>query len=186
MIAYNGGASHGVAEENGREDEVHIHDDAVDRYTVRTHQAHELPVIEHGDDGHGDVRHKLRSAVGAGLYQRTQVELGAAQVELTFIGKGEIQQGDHAADPLTDSGGQRGADDAPLENGDEQCVQYHVGNTGGHGDVKPQIGPLRRDKKALERALQHKGNHRGENNAPIADTDGEHGLIRAQKAGHGR
>ena len=47
VIAHDGGAAHGIAQKDGDEDEVDIHDDAVHRHAAGAHEPHQLPVVEH-------------------------------------------------------------------------------------------------------------------------------------------
>ena len=70
------GAAHGVAQEDGHENKVHVHNDPIGGHAVLPRQAHELEVIEHVHQGHGQVGHQLRRAVGAGLEQGPAVEPG--------------------------------------------------------------------------------------------------------------
>ena len=57
------------------------------------------------------------------------------------------------------------------------AVGFMIG-TGGNGDVQAEIGPLRRDQKALKGILQHEGDQRRQNDPAIGDADRRHLLIR--------
>ena len=185
MIAHDGRAAHRIAEEDGHKNEVHVHDHTEHRHAVRAHQAHELPVIEHVDDGHGDIRHELRGAVAAGLGDGAQVEPRAAEPELALVGEDEVEQRNHAADILADGCGESRADHAEPQHRDEQRVEHDVRHARGDRDIQAEVRPLRRHEEALERVLQHEGDERDENDAPIAHAVGQECLVRAKQAGDG-
>ena len=86
---------------------------------------------------------------------------------------------------MAQAGGDGRAGHAPVEHGDEQRVQHHVGDTGGHGDDKAQAGLLGGDEEALEHVLQHEGKREAGDDAAIEHAVVDHGVCRAQEIGHG-
>lgn len=83
------------------------------------------------------------------------------------------------------AGGDGRAGHTPVENGDEERVQHHVGDAGGHGDEKAQAGLFGGNEEALEHVLQHEGEGEAGNDAAVEDAVGHHGVRRAQQTGHG-
>lgn len=137
-------AADGVADEDGYEDELDVHQNAVGGDAVLADQAHELEIVEHTYQGGGDVAHQLGGAVAAGLEDGAQTQGGGPQAQQAGVGPQEVDQGQYAAHTLAQAGGDGRAGHTPVENGDEERVQDHVGDAGGHGDEKAQAGLFRR------------------------------------------
>ena len=178
-------AADGVADEDGYEDELDVHQNAVGGDAVLADQAHELEVVEHTHQGGGDVAHQLGGAVAAGLENGAQTQCGGPQAQQAGVGTQEVDQGQYAAHTLAQAGGDGCAGHAPVKNGDEERVQGHVGDAGGHGDEKAQAGLFGGDKEALEHVLQHEGEGEAGDDAAIENAVGHHGVRRAQQTGHG-
>ena len=70
----DGRAADGVTDVDGDKDELHIHQHAVGRDAVLADIVEQLKVIEHADDGRGDIAHQLGRAVAAGVQQRPQLQ----------------------------------------------------------------------------------------------------------------
>ena len=126
MIAHDRGTSHRVADKECREDKAHIHDDAIYGNTVGTGKAHELPVVKHVYDGHGDVRHKLRSAVCTGLQQGVKLHMGLSETESALVRKDKVEQRDQSADGLAERRCGGSAHDAETQNGDKISIEDHI------------------------------------------------------------
>ena len=183
MIADDRGAADGVADEDGHKNELDVHQNAVGGDAVLANETQELEVVQHADQRGGDVAHQLGGAVAAGLQDGAQAQSGGTQVQQAGIGAQEVEQRQHAANTLAQSGGDGGAGHAPAEHGDEQCVQHHVGNAGGHRDQQAEAGLLCGDEKALEHVLQHEGEGEAGDDAAVEHAVGHHGVGGTQEPG---
>ena len=143
MIAHDRGTSHRIADKERRKDKAHVHDDAVYGNTVGTGKAHELPVVEHVYDGHGDVRHKLGSAVCTGLQQGTKVHMGPSETESAPVWKDKVEQGDQSADGLTDRHCGGRPHDAETQNSDKISIEDHVCKSCRDGDQESELRAFR-------------------------------------------
>ena len=79
-------AADGVADEDGYEDELDVHQNAVGGDAVLADQAHELEIVEHTYQGGGDVAHQLGGAVTAGLEDGAQTQGGGPQAQQAGVG----------------------------------------------------------------------------------------------------
>ena len=59
IVAYDRSGSHGVADVNRFEEECHIHNHAEGSDTVCSGDGDKLIIVEHGNEGHGNVCQKL-------------------------------------------------------------------------------------------------------------------------------
>ena len=114
-----------------------------------------------------------------------QTQGGGPQAQQAGVGTQEVDQGQYAAYTLAQAGGDGRAGHTPVKNGDEERVQDHVGDAGGHGDEKAQAGLFGGDEEALEHILQHEGEGEASDDAAIENAVGHHGVRRAQQTGHG-
>ena len=156
MVADNGRAPHGVADENSDEDKVYIHDDTIGRNPVLPGQPHQLEVVKDVHQGHGNVGHQLRGPVEAGVQKDLAVELRLGQPQDGVPAAAEVPQGENASHHLAQRAGRSSPRQSPLKNGDKKRVQGHVGDPGGDHHPQSQLGPLGGDEKALEHVLEHK------------------------------
>ena len=186
MVSDNGRRSHGIADEDGEEDHIHIHQHPVGSHPVLTGIADQLDVVKHPHQRHGDVAHQLRGAVGAGLEQRLSVPAGASQPQQTAVGAQEIDQRQQRPHRLTDRRGDGGARQPPAEYRHKQPVQHHIGDAGDHRGDQPQCGALRRHEKALKLHLHDIRRRCRRNDAPIQHAARQHLALGAQRPGDGR
>ena len=183
MIADDGRAADGIADEHGGEDELHVHQHAESRHAVLPRQPQQLEVIQHAHHRGGHVADQLRRAVAAGLQDRPQLQLCLCQLQQAAVGPQEVHQRQHAAHDLADAGGDGSARHAPVEHRHEQGVQRHVGNARRHRDPQAQLGLFRRDQEALEHVLQHIRRVEGQHDAAIQHAIRQHFCVRTQKDG---
>ena len=179
--ADDGGRADTQANEHGDEDEVDVHDDAVGGDAVLPGVCHELQVIEHTDQAHGEVAHQLRGAVGGGPQQGLAVEGASAQPQKAGVGPGEVNDGDDGTGGLGRGGGHRRADEAPAEYAHEQGVQHNVGAAGDHSHDQRQIGLLGGHAEALEGELQNVGRQHRLDDAAVGDGVLQHLPLAAQE-----
>ena len=66
VVAHNGGGSYGVTDEYRHKEEADVHDDTEGRDAILSRQPHELVVVEHTGDRHGNIGHQFGGAVGGG------------------------------------------------------------------------------------------------------------------------
>ena len=65
IVAYDRRGPHGVTDENRFEEECHIHDHAEGGDPVRSGDGDQLVIVEHGNEGHGNICQKLGGTVRA-------------------------------------------------------------------------------------------------------------------------
>ena len=182
--AHQRGAADGIAHKNRHKNELDVHQHAVGRHAVLAHQLHELEVVEHGNERAGNVAHQLRGAVETGLSDGRPLQPGRGHVQQAGIGPEEIEKRNQAPHALAQARGNGRTGHAPAEYPHKQGVKNHVGHTGGHRDVKAQLGLLRRDKKALEYVLQHERHGEGHDDPAVEDAVADHLVGGAEKIGH--
>ena len=175
MEADDGGGANGVAHKNSHKDKAYIHDDPVGRHAVLSQKFQQLKVIDHGGNGAGNIAHKLRSAVAAGLEQRMGLHRRKAEVQSAAVFPvQEKHHGDHRSHGLAQARGQGRSCQAPAEHPHQQRVQHHVGHTGADRGSKPQPGLFRGDQEALEHILEHKGHVKGNDDPAVEHAVRDH------------
>ena len=184
VVADDGAAADGVANEDGHKDELHIHQHPVGGDAVLSHIAQKLEVVEDAHQGGGDVAHELRGAVGAGPQQGADLQPGGDQVQQAAVGPQKVDEGEDAAHALADARGDGGTGHPPAEHPDEQAVQHHVGQSRRHRGVQAQLGFLRGDEEALKYILQHERRRKGDVDAAIEDAVRQHLLSSAKEDSH--
>ena len=184
MIADDGGAPDGVPDKHGAEHKVHVHDHPVGSHPVLPRQGHELVIVQHRHQRHGDVGHQLRGAVGAGLHKNPRVKPGLCQPQKALVLSQKIHQGNSPAHHLAEACGQGRPRQPPPEHCDEHIVQNHVGQPRRHGDCQAQLRLLRGDEKTLEHVLQHEKCLEHQHNPPVDDAVLQHLPAGSQNPGH--
>ena len=169
MEADDGCAAHGIAHEHRHKQERRVHDDTIGGHAILSGKAEQLVVVQDVHQGHGQVAHQLRGAVGAGVQQDLSLKAGAAQMDAAGVVLfQEVEHRQHAAHHLADHGGNGRALHTPAQRAHQQHVQHHVGAACAHGKGKAQMGLFGRDKKALEHILQNERGQAEHQDAAIA------------------
>ena len=75
VIADNWSYAGRITDENRKENKIHIHDGSVSCDSVFSRVAHQLRVIQHADNGHGNTAHQFRYTVGAGTSERSSIPI---------------------------------------------------------------------------------------------------------------
>ena len=114
-----------------------------------------------------------------------QTQLGANDPQGALVGEQEVDQRNDPAHGLGGDGSRRRAHQTPIEDGYEENVQHHVGDTRAHRDPEAEGRPFGGDQEALEHSLEHEGGLAEKQDAAVGDAVGEHGLVSAQKDGYG-
>ncbi len=78
---------------------------------------------------------------------------------------------------------QGGPRHAKVQRDDKHVVQHGVGDPGGHGESKAQIGPAGGDEEALEQELEDAGGGKEEHDAQIVHAVGQQQVAGPQQAG---
>ena len=73
MITDHRRAAHRISDKHRLKDQAYIHKNPVGRDSVFPGVSHQLYIIKHADQRHGDIAHQLRGTVGAGPDQRPQI-----------------------------------------------------------------------------------------------------------------
>ena len=148
-------AADGIADVDGNENELHVHQDAVGRNAVLTDVFEQLEVVEHTDDGRGNIAHQLGRAVAAGVQQRAQLQPRSDKAQTARIRAEEIDQREQAAHALAQARRNGRACNSPAEARDKQRVERHIRHARRDRRGKTQLRLFRRDQEALEHVLQH-------------------------------
>ena len=185
MVADNGRAADGKAEERGHEYEIHIHHDRIRGNSLLADQAHELDIVQDRNNRRGNVAHQLGRAVCAGVQQLFPVKPGAGQPYPVASGVQEIQERQHAAHAVTDHRRNRCARNAQPAHRNQHIVEQHVGQAGRDREDEAHVRLFCDDEKALERGLQHEGHTAREQDAAIDDTVVDQRVARARKTRDG-
>lgn len=90
MKAHDWCSTDGIAGEHAGKNEVDVHNHAVSGHAIFANHAQKLEVIQHGDQGSGQVRHHLGGAVDAGVSQWPQLQLGCYQAQRSAVGADKI------------------------------------------------------------------------------------------------
>ena len=85
IVAYDRCGPHGVADENRFKEECHIHNHAEGGDPVRSGDGDQLIIVEHGNEGHGNICEQFRRAVCADLPKRSTVPFRFHQLERRCI-----------------------------------------------------------------------------------------------------
>ena len=185
VVADDGGAADGIADEHRHEQEGRIHDDAVGRHAVFARKAEQLIVIEDVDQRHREVGHQLGRAVDTGVPQDMAVELGLAEVQPTrVVPVHKIKHRQQTADDLADKGRNGRTLDTPVERADQNDVQHHIGAARAHRKGKAEVRLFGGNEKALEHILQNKGGQRDQQDAAIPQRIVQHLPLCAQQRSH--
>ena len=156
MVADNGSRTDGISDVDCNENELHIHQHTVCRHAVFSDVFQELKVIDHADDGGGDIAHQFRGAVGAGAYHRSDFRFCHDEAQQACVRACKVDKGQYAAGTLADSGGEGSSGNTPPEYPNEERVKNHVDQSGSYRYRQPEFGAFGCDKETLEDALQHK------------------------------
>ena len=109
IVAYDGRGSHGIADVNRFKKECHIHDHAEGGDPVRSGDGDQLVIVEHGNEGHGNICQKLGGAVRADLPKRRTVPFRFHQLERRCISFKEVNQREKTACVFAKHCGEAGA-----------------------------------------------------------------------------
>ena len=177
-------AADGIADIDGNEDKLDVHQNAVGRYAVLAEVFEQLEVIDHADDGGRDIAHQLGRAVAAGVQDRPQLQLRPDEAELARVRAQEIEQREQPADALAQARGDGRARDAPVENRDEQRIEHHIRHARRDRRGQTELRLLRHDQKALEHVLQHKRARERDDDPAVEHAVGQHLRRCAEKQRH--
>ncbi len=181
----DGRTSDGIADKNRHKNKLHVHQHPVCRHAVVSVEILEkLEIIQHTDQRGGDVAHQFGGTVAARLQDGAELQARPGQAQAAPVGEQEVHKRHTAADTLADTRSNGGACNAPSEDGNEQCIQHHIGNPCRHRDNQSQLGLFGGYEEALEHILEHEGHGKGYNDASVADTVVKSILIGAQKPRH--
>ena len=169
VVADDGRGADCEAHEKRHRDPRNVLDNAVNRDAIGTDIGHQLEVVDHRHERHGEVRDKLRRAVHADAPQSPHVDKRATQAQRARVRPREIEERDRTAKDLAYRRRQGSTRQAPLEHDDEQGVERDVGNAGNHHDAKPHLGLARSGQQALESFLQHEERKRERQDAAVHD-----------------
>ena len=128
VVADDRRGTHGIADEDSLKDHADVHQYAIGGNAVLSGVLHQLDIIQHTDQRHGDIAHQLGGTVGADTAQRAKLQTAAGQVQTAGIFPGEIDQREHAADELTGGRSRRRSGQSEGKNRHQQPVQHHIGH----------------------------------------------------------
>ena len=166
----DGGTAEHKAQKNRKKDKIHVHHHSVSRHAVGSGKPDELVIIQNGHKRSGNAVYHFRSAVSAGPQKDRQLQHRPGQPKKAVILPGEIDQRHAASHEFTDGGGCCGAGDPPVEDRDEQRIQYHVGTARQHRHIHSEAGLLRGGEVGLKGHLQHKERQAQKIDPRIGDT----------------
>ena len=181
MVRDDRRGAHRITDVDRHKEEGDVLDDTVGGNAVFPDVSHQLTVIEHVDEGHGDVRHELGEAVPAGLPEGGAVPAGPAEAVKARVREAEIEQRDETADTFTDRRRPGGTGHAPSERAHEEVVEHHVGDAGRHGHPEAEARFLRRHQERLEHVLEQERDNADEHDAPVLHAVREHGVAGAEQ-----
>ena len=184
LVAHKRRRTHREAHHERHEDPDDVLDDAVRSHAVGTDEGHELVVVQHRDERHGQVRYQLGSAVGARLAQGAQVNHRLTQAQVARVLACKVEKGQATADDLADCRGDGRAGKAPTEDNDEQGVKHDICHAGADDDGKTDLRLAGRRQKALKRLLQHERGHGNRADGAIEDSQIEQRAGRLEQLTH--
>ena len=184
LVAHKRRRTHREAHHERHEDPNDVLDDTVGGHAVSADEGHELVVVQHRDERHGQVRYQLGSTVGARLAQGAQVNHRLAQAQVARVLAREVEKRQAATDDLADCRGDGRAGKAPTEDDDEQGVKHDICHTGADDDGKTDLRFAGRGQKALKRLLQHERGHGNRADGAIEDSQIEQRTGRLEQLTH--
>ena len=104
MVTDNRRHADGVPDKDGDENKLNVHENTVGGYAVFAGIRKKLEIIDHADNGRGNITHKFGRTVGTGTEQNATFGTGAPKAKETSVfRRKKIEQRQDSADTLADA-----------------------------------------------------------------------------------